>query len=101
MATIGFIGTGEIASAMVNGITDQGHQIYVSNRGKQYAAKLSLLSDVQITNNQDLIDKSEIIILCLLKNTAKKVLPKLNFRKYQKIILILYQFLMKQQNYGL
>jgi pyrroline-5-carboxylate reductase len=89
MATIGFIGTGEIASAMVNGITDQGHQIYVSNRGKQYAAKLSLLSDVQITNNQDLIDKSDIIILCLLKNTAKKVLPKLNFRKYQKIISVM------------
>ena len=33
MAIIGFIGTGEIASAMVNGITNQGHKIYVSKRG--------------------------------------------------------------------
>ena len=89
MASIGFIGTGEIASAIINGITDQGHLIHVSNRGEQYAAKLSLLSDVQITNNQDLIDKSDIIILCLLKNTAKKVLPELNFRKNQKIISVM------------
>ena len=86
MAIIGFIGTGEIASAMVNGITNQGHKIYVSKRGIKYAAKLALLNDVQITSNQELIDKSDIIILCLLKNTAEKVLPKLNFKKDKKII---------------
>ena len=45
MAIIGFIGTGEIASAMVNGITNQGHKIYVSKRGIKYAAKLALLND--------------------------------------------------------
>ena len=45
MAIIGFIGTGEIASAMVNGITNQGHKIYVSERGVKYASKLALLND--------------------------------------------------------
>jgi len=89
MAIIGFIGTGEIASAMVNGITNQGHKIYVSERGVKYASKLALLNDVQITNNQELIDKSDIIILCLLKNTAEKVLPKLNFKKDKKIISVM------------
>lgn len=89
MGSIGFIGTGEIASAMVNGITGQGHSIYVSNRGAQYAAKLSQLNDVQITSNQELINKSDIIILCLLKNTAKEVLPELSFRKNQKIISVM------------
>ena len=87
MAIIGFIGTGEIASAMVNGITNQGHKIYVSKRGIKYAAKLALLNDVQITSNQELIDKSDIIILCLLKNTAQEVLPKLNFKKDIKLYL--------------
>ena len=89
MAIICFIGTGEIASAMVNGITNQGHKIYVSKRGVKYASKLALLNDVQITNNQELIDKSDIIILCLLKNTAEKVLPKLNFKKDKKIISVM------------
>ena len=43
MAIIGFIGTGEIASAMVNGITNQGHKIYVSERGVKYAVKISIV----------------------------------------------------------
>ena len=31
MASVGFIGTGEIASAMVNGLTDMGHKIMCQN----------------------------------------------------------------------
>ena len=39
MASVGFIGTGEIASAMVNGLTDMGHKIYVSKRGVKFSNK--------------------------------------------------------------
>ena len=70
MARVGFIGTGKIAASMVRGITGQGHEIYVSKRGANIAADLALLDDVQIFDNQDLLDKVDIIILCLLKDVA-------------------------------
>ena len=89
MASVGFIGTGEIASAMVNGLTDMGHKIYVSKRGVKFSNKLSLLNDVQISNNQDIINKSDIIILCLLKDIASEVLSKLYFPDDKKIISVM------------
>ena len=87
MASVGFIGTGEIASAMVNGLTDMGHKIYVSKRGVKFSNKLSLLNDVQISNNQDIINKSDIIISCLLKDIASEVLSKLYFPDDKKLYL--------------
>lgn len=38
---VGFIGTGEIAEALIEGITGQGHKIYVSNRSNLRSQRLS------------------------------------------------------------
>ena len=89
MARVGFIGTGKIAASMVRGITGQGHEIYVSKRGANIAADLALLDDVQIFDNQDLLDKVDIIILCLLKDVAHLILPKLNFRESHRVISVM------------
>ena len=89
MARVGFIGTGKIASAMVRGVTGQGHEIYVSKRGANIAADLALLDDVQIFDNQDLLDKADIIILCLLKDVAHLILPELNFREGHRVISVM------------
>ena len=89
MACVGFLGTGKIAAAMVRGITGQGHEIYVSKRGANIAADLALLDDVQIFENQDLLDKVDIVILCLLKDVAHLILPELNFRKGHRVISVM------------
>ena len=89
MACVGFLGTGKIAAAMVRGITGQGHEIYVSKRGADIADDLALFDDVQIFENQDLLDKVDIVILCLLKDVAHLILPELNFRKGHRVISVM------------
>jgi pyrroline-5-carboxylate reductase len=89
MATVGFIGTGEIASAMVRGLTGQGHTILVSERGVAMAAQLAAFDGVEITDNQGVIDGSDIVVLCLLKDVAHDVLPSLNFRADQRVISVM------------
>lgn len=89
MARIGFIGTGEIASAMVHGLTGQGHQVLVSERGADMAAQLADLDDVKIASNQGVIDSAEIVVLCLLKDVAHAVLPTLKFRADQRVISVM------------
>ena len=89
MACVGFLGTGKIAAAMVRGITGQGHEIYVSKRGADIADDLALFDDVQIFENQDLLDKVDIVILCLLKDVANLILPELNFREGHRVISVM------------
>ena len=89
MATVGFIGTGEIASTMVRGLVGQGHAILVSERGVAMAAQLAVFDDVEITGNQGVIDGSDIVVLCLLKDVAHDVLPCLNFREDQRVISVM------------
>ncbi len=89
MAKIGFIGTGEIASAMVKGLTGQGHTIVVSKRGAQIAADLSKFSDVSIAENDVVVGTSDIVVLCLLKDVANAVLPDLPFRADQHILSVM------------
>jgi pyrroline-5-carboxylate reductase len=89
MARIGFIGTGEIASAMVHGLTGQGHSMFVSERGAPMATKLSAFEDVQVADNQAVVDAVDIVVLCLLKNVAHDVLPSLNFRENHQVISVM------------
>ena len=89
MANVGFIGTGEIAAAMVCGLTGQGHVISVSARGAAMAAELTAFDDVGIASNQGVIDVSDIVVLCLLKDVAHAILPTLKFRADQRIISVM------------
>ena len=89
MTRVGFIGTGEIAAAMVHGLTGQGHGMLVSERGAKIAAELATLDDVAIASNQAVIDGSDIVVLCLLKDVAHDVLPTLNFRADQRVISVM------------
>ncbi|NND83031.1 MAG: NAD(P)-binding domain-containing protein [Gammaproteobacteria bacterium] len=92
MARVGFIGTGEIASAMVHGIAvhglaEQGYQIFVSERNAERAAQLAeRYPEVSVLRNQAVLDHSDVVCLCLLKDVAEAVLPSLQFRAEQQII---------------
>lgn len=87
MARIGFIGTGEIAAAMVKGLSGQGHQIVVSERNSAMSAELAAaFDDVEVARNQDVVNGSDIVWLCLMASVAEDVLSALAFRDDQAIL---------------
>lgn len=90
MARIGFIGTGEIASAMVRGLAGKGHSIVVSERTEAVARQLSQdFDEVTVAGNQQVLDNSDIVCLCLLKSVAGNVLPDLSFRTDHSLISVM------------
>lgn len=90
MERIGFIGTGEIAAAMVAGLTGRGHQITVSERNGAMAAALAAqFTDVAVAPNEQVIADSDVVFLCLLADVARDVLPGLTFRADQSVISVM------------
>lgn len=90
MAHVGFIGTGELASAMVRGLVGQGHDIWVSERNAVISANLAkTYADVSVGSNQTVLDACDIVFLCLMDTVAKDVLPDLSFRAGQKIVSVM------------
>lgn len=84
---IGFIGTGEIAAAMIHGLEGKGHAIFVSERNAHVAADLANeVPEVTVAPNQSVLDQSDVVFLCLMAGVAREVLPDLAFRAEQKII---------------
>lgn len=87
---VGFIGTGEIAEALIEGITGQGHKIYVSNRSNLRSQRLSKeYRDVIACENDEVCSSSDIIFICLMASVARNILPKLSFRTNHQIISVM------------
>ena len=87
---VGFIGTGEIAEALIEGITGQGHKIYVSNRSNLRSKRLSKeYTDVIACENDEVCSSSDIIFSCLMASVARAILPKINFRGDHQIISVM------------
>jgi len=90
MARIGFIGTGEITSAMVRALAGQGHQILISPRNAATAATLAAeVEGVTIAPNEAVVAGSDVVFLCLLARVAETVLPGLPFRAGQSVISVM------------
>lgn len=84
---IGVIGCGTIASAVVRGIADDGHQITISERSRTHARTLAAAFDnVAVTDNQGVIEASDVLFLGLMAEAARDVLGPLRFRKDQQVI---------------
>jgi len=88
---LGFLGTGRIASSVIEGIFKSKlriKKIYISPRNKTIAKKLSKrFKKVTISrNNQQLIDKSSWVFLAVTPKVGDKILKKLNFKKNKKIV---------------
>lgn len=87
---VGFIGTGEITTALVRGLAGQGHTILVSPRNATAAARLAAEVDgVSIAPNEAVVAGSDVVFLCLLARVADDVLPGLPFRAGQTIISVM------------
>ena len=88
---IGFIGTGKITSSIIYGIFKsklKNLKISVSPRNRSIANKLSKkFRSVGIRkDNQEVIDRSDIIFLAVTPNVGLKILDKLRFTSSKKII---------------
>ncbi len=87
---VGFIGTGEIAGYMVQGLAGRGHQITLSARNAAKAADLAAAHpEVTVAENQQVVAQSDTVFLCLMANVANDVLPRLTFRPDQNIISVM------------
>ncbi|MDD9333410.1 MAG: NAD(P)-binding domain-containing protein, partial [Bartonella sp.] len=91
---IGFLGTGKISAAMVDGLmasTFDVQSIIVSPRNAQRAEHLACMYEkVKIAeNNQKLLDMSDCVFLCLPNQIAEEVLRCLSFRSNQLVVSVL------------
>jgi len=91
---IGFIGTGAITTAMVEGLCKTEHppsDIVVSPRNREKAENLAARFDnVRIAgDNQIVVDECDCIVLAVVPQIAQSVLRELHFRKKQKIISVI------------
>ncbi len=88
---LGFIGTGKIASSVINGICNSKisfQKIIVSPRNRNVSKKLrQRFRKVYIAkNNQEVVDKCNWIFLAVTPKVGQKILPKLNYKSNQKIV---------------
>ena len=88
---LGFIGTGEITKAVVQGIIKSKIKfkyIYISRRSISISKKLKRLSSkIKIINdNQEIINRSDWIFLAITPLVGKKILKSLKFTKSKIII---------------
>ena len=88
---LGFIGTGKIASSVINGICTSKikySKIFISSRNKKIALSLKKkFKKIEISKtNQEIINKSDWIFLSVTPNVGEKIIKDLKFKKNQKVI---------------
>ncbi|NTJ62207.1 NAD(P)-binding domain-containing protein [Agrobacterium rhizogenes] len=93
MKAIGFVGTGAITEAMVEGLlVEPAHSsnIHVSPRNAEIAARLAAKFDTVTVaaDNQAAVDQSDIVILAIRPQIAEDVIRRLRFRDGQSIVSV-------------
>ena len=84
---LGFLGTGTIAAAVVEGLAVDGHDIMVSQRSAAHSARLAAAYEcVEVGDNQRVLDSSDVIFLGLMAEAAPDILSSLQFRSDQQVI---------------
>ena len=88
---IGFIGTGVITEAIINGIIISNYpisNIFISLRNEHVSMRLEELSPkiIVLESNQVIVDRSDMVILAVLPEQAEDVLIQLNFADDKQII---------------
>lgn len=89
MSRIGVIGTGHIAAPMVRFLAAKGHDIAVTRRNAGVSATLAAECGVWLGEPQDVLDRAEIVLLCLRPNVAETALTPLAFQAGQRIISVM------------
>ena len=98
---LGFIGTGEISKAVIQGIISSKikfSNIYISNRNNKISKQLSK-SNKKISimkDNQKIIDACEWVFLAITPVVGKKIIKELKFKKKHTIISFISTIKMKE-----
>ena len=88
---IGFIGTGKIASSVIQGIFKSKisiTKIYISKRNEKNSQKLKkkYKNIVIAKNNQEIVDKCDWIFLSVTPTVGSKIIKELRFKSSQIVI---------------
>lgn len=93
LPTLGFIGTGTLASALVTGFCARAPQtpypIVLSPRSRENAARLKAAypDRVEVAGTmQEVVDRSDWVMLAVLPGAGEEVCRSLRFRRSQKVI---------------
>ena len=93
---LGFVGTGAITSAIVTGLQSAGceHAIRVSPRNAEAAAGLARqFPAVSVAaSNQEVLDESDVVVLAVRPQVARRVLSELRFRPAHHVISLVGAF---------
>jgi pyrroline-5-carboxylate reductase len=89
MSRIGFIGTGHIAAPIARLLARKGHEIFVTERNASVSAALKAEINATISDPQSVIDRSEIVFLCLRPHIASEVLGPLTFKAEHRIVSVM------------
>jgi pyrroline-5-carboxylate reductase len=88
---VGFVGTGHIAAALVEGLARPAageERLLVSPRGRAQSARLAAThSNVMVApDNQSVVDQSDVVVLSVPPSAAAQVLAALRFRADQLLL---------------
>src|SRR5690606_36058060 len=93
-AILGFVGTGTITQAIVEGLLADGRatpDIVVSPRSASRAAQLAAgYPNVRVaSDNQAVVDDAEIVVLAIRPQVAQAVVRELRFRTGQRVLSLI------------
>lgn len=91
--SIGFVGTGAISEAMVRGLLAKppyAAEIQLSPRSADISSRLAAeFPAVRVaSDNQEVVDRSEIVVLAIRPQIARDVIEALSFRQGQSVISV-------------
>ncbi|MEO0751649.1 MAG: NAD(P)-binding domain-containing protein [Pseudomonadota bacterium] len=90
MTTVGFIGTGHIASHMARAVARGGHQVIVSRRNEAVSAELAAAGlGIRVADNHDLVAEADTVFLCLRPAVWKDVCGALPWRDDQEVVSVM------------
>lgn len=85
--TVGIIGVGHLIKHMVPAMVRSPHQFILSERGRETSTKLAEQYGLEVVNdNQEIVDRSDIVILAVRPYDALEVAGALNWREGQTVL---------------
>jgi pyrroline-5-carboxylate reductase len=94
---LGFLGTGHITSAIVTGLGSSDDRIWLSPRNAAIAADLARrFPNVSVaSSNQDVLDRTDLVVLALPPRTAAETIAGLRFRADHHVVSVISSFPLK------
>jgi pyrroline-5-carboxylate reductase len=94
LTTFGILGVGSIASSIVVGLCEgaaEPPQVVLSPRSQARSGDLATRFQTArlASTNQDVVDQSDVVVLCVLPQQAEEVLGQLTFRVDQPVVSVM------------